>query len=93
MQQAGDLLPRPHWRRRRARASVVSSLLARSITRPLRQITDASEEMARPLRPAIPATAATSRQVGGLNHMARVGRSHRLLRDFLANVSHELKPR
>jgi signal transduction histidine kinase len=77
-------------------ASVVaSSLLARSITRPLRQITDASEEMARGrYDQQIPAYGGEEvrRLAQAFNHMAQqVGRSHRTLRDFLANVSHELK--
>lgn len=74
---------------------VAASLLARSITRPLRQITAASEEMARG-RYDQQIAAGGGEEVGRLasafNDMARqVSRSHRTLRDFLANVSHELK--
>jgi signal transduction histidine kinase len=74
---------------------LAAGLLARSITRPLRQITQASEEMARgKYDQQIPERG--SDEVGRLarafNDMARqVGRSHRTLREFLANVSHELK--
>ncbi|HWO73856.1 MAG TPA: ATP-binding protein [Dehalococcoidia bacterium] len=74
---------------------IAASLLARSITRPLRQITAASEEMARGrYDQQIPAYGGeeVGRLAEAFNHMARqVSRSHRTLRDFLANVSHELK--
>ena len=77
-------------------ASVLAaSLLARSITQPLRRMTTATEEMARGrYDQQIPAHG--SDEVGRLatsfNEMARqVGRSHRTLREFIANVSHELK--
>jgi len=74
---------------------IAAGLLARSITRPLRQITAASEEMARGrYDQQIPAYGGdeVGRLAQAFNHMARqVSRSHRTLRDFLANVSHELK--
>lgn len=77
-------------------AVIAASLLARSITRPLRQITAASEAMARGRYDQQIAAPGGGEEVGRLanafNEMARqVSRSHRTLRDFLANVSHELK--
>jgi signal transduction histidine kinase len=74
---------------------VAATLLARSITRPLQRITAASSAMAEGrYDQQIPAYG--GREVGKLaeafNAMARqVSRSHRTLREFLANVSHELK--
>jgi signal transduction histidine kinase len=74
---------------------VAAGILARSISRPLRQITLASEKMARgEYDQQIPERGGdeVSRMARAFNEMARqVGRSHRTLRDFLANVSHELK--
>lgn len=74
---------------------LAAGLLARSISRPLRQITLASEEMARgKYDQQIPERGGdeVSRMARAFNDMARqVSRSHRTLRDFLANVSHELK--
>jgi signal transduction histidine kinase len=74
---------------------IAAGLLARSISRPLRQITAASEEMARGrYDQRIPSYGGdeVGRLASAFNDMAReVGRSHRTLRDFLANVSHELK--
>ncbi len=74
---------------------VSASLLARSITRPLKQITDASEEMARgnyDQNITGYGSEEVSRLAQAFNHMAsQVSRSHRTLREFLANVSHELK--
>jgi signal transduction histidine kinase len=74
---------------------VAAGLLARSISQPLRQITAASEEMARgryDQQIASYGTEEVSRLASAFNDMARqVSRSHRTLRDFLANVSHELK--
>ena len=74
---------------------LAASLLARSITRPLRQITLASENMTRgQYDQQIPERGSdeVSRLARAFNDMARqVSRSHRTLRDFLANVSHELK--
>jgi signal transduction histidine kinase len=74
---------------------VVASLLARSITRPLRQITAASEEIAQGrYEQQIPSYGGeeVGRLAAAFNEMARqVSRSHRTLRDFIANASHELK--
>ncbi len=74
---------------------IAAGLLARSITRPLARITAASEEMAQGnYEQQIPAYGGdeVSRLASGFNAMSRqVSRSHRTLRDFLANVSHELK--
>ena len=72
-----------------------AGVLARSITRPLRQITVASEEMAKGrYDQQIPEYGGdeVGRLAGAFNEMAhQVSRSHRTLREFLANVSHELK--
>jgi signal transduction histidine kinase len=74
---------------------IAAGLLARSITRPLRLITSASEEMARGrYDQQIPSYGGeeVSRLAQAFNEMAyQVSLSHRTLRDFLANVSHELK--
>jgi signal transduction histidine kinase len=74
---------------------IAAGLLARSITRPLAQITLASEQMAQGnYEQQIPAYGGdeVSRLASAFNAMSRqVSRSHRTLRDFLANVSHELK--
>ena len=74
---------------------VTAGLLARGITRPLRQITAASEEMARgKYDQQIPSYGGeeVGRLATAFNDMARqVSRSHRTLRDFIANASHELK--
>jgi signal transduction histidine kinase len=77
-------------------ASVFAAgLIARSITRPLREITTASEEMAKGrYDQRIPSYGGeeVSRLASAFNEMAhQVGLSYRTLRDFLANVSHELK--
>ena len=74
---------------------LAAGLLARSISRPLHQITLASEKMARgEYDQQIPERGGdeVSRMARAFNEMAQqVGHSHRTLRDFLANVSHELK--
>ncbi|HXH23145.1 MAG TPA: HAMP domain-containing sensor histidine kinase [Dehalococcoidia bacterium] len=74
---------------------VSASLLARSISRPLREITAASEAMARGnYDQHIPEYGGdeVGRLARAFNNMAnQVSRSHRTLREFLANVSHELK--
>ena len=70
--------------------------LASTITRPIVQITRASEEMAAGNLDPHLALPETSDEVGRLSHafitMAReVARSHRAMRDLLANVSHDLR--
>ena len=74
---------------------IAAGLLMRGITRPLREMTVASEEMALGrYDQQIPERGGEEvRRLGrAFNEMAlQVGRSHRTLRDFLANVSHELK--
>ncbi len=74
---------------------VSASLLARSITRPLRQITAASEAMATGnYDQHLPGGGSEEvrRLSQAFNNMAnQVNRSHRTLKEFLANVSHELK--
>jgi signal transduction histidine kinase len=74
---------------------VSASLLARSITRPLQQITKASEEMARgnyDQNISGNGSEEVGRLASAFNNMAsQVSQSHRTLREFLANVSHELK--
>ena len=98
LQQAWrDLLPRLFMAGGIALVGSVfaAGLLARSITGPLRRITAASEEMARGrYDQQIPEYGGeeVERLSKAFNEMARqVGLSHRTLRDFLANVSHELK--
>jgi two-component system sensor histidine kinase BaeS len=74
---------------------IAAGLIARSITRPLREITEASEQMAQGrYDQRLPQY--SGEEIGRLSHafndMAQqVGLSYRTLRDFLANVSHELK--
>jgi signal transduction histidine kinase len=74
---------------------IIASLLARSISRPLRQITAASEQMTQGhYDQQIPSYGGdeVGRLAKAFNDMARqVSRSHRTLRDFIANASHELK--
>lgn len=74
---------------------LAAGLLARSISRPLHQITIASENMAHgQYDQQIPERGSdeVSRLARAFNDMAhQVSHSHRTLRDFLANVSHELK--
>jgi signal transduction histidine kinase len=74
---------------------IAAGLLMRGVTRPLREMTVASEEMALGrYDQQIPEHGGEEvRRLGrAFNEMARqVSRSHRTLRDFLANVSHELK--
>jgi signal transduction histidine kinase len=77
-------------------ASVAAALwLSRSITRPLRQITGAAEGIARgELRQTIPVRGRdeVAHLAQAFNIMSQeVERSHRALRDFLANASHELR--
>ena len=76
-------------------STLVALLISRSITGPISQVTVAAEEMARGNYDHHIPTGGND-EVGRLaatfNVMARdVGNSHRLLRDFLANVSHDLR--
>jgi two-component system OmpR family sensor kinase len=74
---------------------VVGFFLSRSITRPLEAMTVASEEMARGrYEQEIPVEGQdeVTRLARAFNTMAReVARAHRMQRDFVANVSHDLK--
>ncbi|HVG96417.1 MAG TPA: ATP-binding protein [Chloroflexota bacterium] len=73
----------------------VALLLSRSITRPLRRITRAAEDMARgDLRQEIPVQGSdeVAQLATSFNRMSReVERSQQSLRDFLADASHELR--
>lgn len=75
---------------------VIAWWLASTITRPMVQITRASEEMARGNLDPDLTLPHTSDEVGRLSSafttMAReVARSHRTMRDLMANVSHDLR--
>jgi len=75
---------------------VIAFWLASSITRPMIEITRASEEMARGNLDPDLTLPETNDEVGRLSSafkiMAReVARSHRTMRDLLANVSHDLR--
>jgi signal transduction histidine kinase len=75
---------------------VLAWWLASGITRPMVEITRASEEMARGNLDPDLALPETNDEVGRLSKaftiMAReVARSHRTMRDMLANVSHDLR--
>jgi len=76
-------------------AIIAAILLSRSITRPLLAMTLAAEEIARgKYEHEIPSTGQdeVARLAQSFNHMVReVERSRRVQRDFLANVSHDLK--
>lgn len=73
----------------------VALWLSRSITRPLRHMTQAADDMARgDLRQQIPVRGGdeVARLATSFNLMSReVERSQQALRDFLANASHELR--
>ena len=74
---------------------VIAILLSRSITRPLIAMTKASEEMARgDYKQSIPVHGQdeVARLADSFNRMAReVERSRQSQRDFIANISHDLK--
>jgi len=76
-------------------AAIAAVWLARSITRPLRQITNAAQAIARgDLRQTIPVRGRdeVAQLAVSFNSMSlEVERSHRALREFLANASHELR--
>lgn len=74
---------------------IVAALLARSIARPIAEITQASERMALgqyDQHIAERGSDEVANLAATFNRMAReVARSHRTLKDFLVNVSHELR--
>ena len=74
---------------------LLAVLLSRSITRPLVAMTTASEEMARgnyQQQISISGQDEVARLAGSFNRMAReVEQSRQAQRDFLANISHDLK--
>jgi signal transduction histidine kinase len=73
----------------------VAWFISRSISGPLQRITEASQEMARgnyDVHIPIKGEDEVGRLSEAFNHMAQeVNRSQRMMRDLLANVSHELK--
>jgi signal transduction histidine kinase len=78
-------------------ATLVAFIIARTITRPITRMTRASEAIAQGdynqrLELSGKGTDEVSRLAISFNHMAtEVDRSHQAMRDFVANVSHELK--
>ncbi|MCH7811950.1 MAG: HAMP domain-containing protein [Chloroflexi bacterium] len=74
---------------------LVAVVIARSISRPLARITQAAQEMARghyEQELDLRGDDEVGRLAQAFNDMTRqVSRSHRMMRDLLANVSHELK--
>lgn len=76
-------------------ALIIGSFLTRSILRPVTLLTRASEEIARgqyDQRVNLTSPAEFKHLADSFNTMAyEVGHSRQLLRDFLANVAHELK--
>jgi signal transduction histidine kinase len=76
-------------------SAVVAVLISRSISRPLARITRAAQEMARgnyDQELDLRGQDEVGRLAQAFNVMARqVSRSHQMMRDLLANVSHELK--
>jgi signal transduction histidine kinase len=93
-----DLLPRLSMAAMSALlvSIVIAWWLASSITRPMTEITRASEEMAHGNLDPDLTLPETNDEVGRLSSafkiMAReVARSHRAMRDLLANVSHDLR--
>ncbi len=76
-------------------AAAAAIMIARSVTRRLERVTHAAQEMARgdydqQLEPA--GDDEIGRLADAFNEMAeQVNRSHRMMRDLLGNVSHELK--
>lgn len=78
-----------------AASAVVAVFLSRSITRPLGRISAASREMAQgryDQQIEVRGSDEVARVAVSFNAMAReVARSQRAMRDFLANVSHDLK--
>ena len=73
----------------------VAALIARTITRPLKRITQASQRMAAGMydqQLPVDGPEEVASLAASFNVMARqVARSHQMMRDLLANVAHELK--
>ena len=76
-------------------ATLLGVLLARSVSRPLQQMTKATEAMAQgdyAQQIEVVGDDEVARLARSFNTMAReVDRAHRMQRDFVANVSHDLK--
>ena len=76
-------------------SSVIAYLLARSIAEPVAEVTRASEAMARgqyDQQLPVESRDEIGRLAAAFNAMAyQVSRSHKMMRDLLANVAHELK--
>jgi signal transduction histidine kinase len=76
-------------------STIAAAVLARSIVQPIDRVTAASEQIARgnyDQNIEVSGQDEVGRLGAAFNRMAReVARSHRTMRDFLANVSHELK--
>jgi len=76
-------------------SGVIAYLLARSIAEPVAEVTRASEAMARgqyDQRLPVEGRDEIGRLAASFNAMAyQVSRSHKMMRDLLANVAHELK--
>ena len=76
-------------------SGVIAYLLARSIARPVTRVTHASEAMAHgqyDQKIEVEGRDEIGRLATSFNAMAsQVSRSHRMMRDLLANVAHELK--
>lgn len=73
----------------------VAALIARTITRPLKRVTQASQRMAAGMydqQLPVDGPEEVASLAASFNVMARqVARSHQMMRDLLANVAHELK--
>ncbi|MFQ5857143.1 MAG: sensor histidine kinase [Anaerolineae bacterium] len=76
-------------------ATLLGGLLARSVSRPIRQMTKATEAMAQgdyAQETKVQGDDEVARLARSFNAMAReVDRAHRMQRGFVANVSHDLK--
>ncbi len=76
-------------------ATLIGVLLARSVSRPLAEMTRAAEAMAQgdyDQQISVEGESEVARLGRAFNTMAReVSRAHRMQRDFVANVSHDLK--
>lgn len=76
-------------------ATLLGGLLSRSVSRPIQKMTKATEAMARgdyAQQIDVQGDDEVARLAQSFNSMAReVDRAHRMQRDFVANVSHDLK--